>query len=300
MPVLENLLANSFPDRAKNQSNKDQIFTPPHIAKEMVQAVVKQLPEDKWNKDLKILDIYCKSGIFLYEFYFELFNGTRHLYIEAGLSDEEIDTKCRNHILENQLYGICTDPFLQLMSTRTVYGYIPENSNIKYIKYFDSIVNNKDPKLFWETIKENFGEDKMKKFGVVIGNPPYNKGMDLDFVHKAYQLSDDKDGIVCMITPAKWQTAADDYSGCASKTIDYKQFREKLVPHMSEVCFYFDCKDIFDIGQRDGITWYIIDKNTHEKTKIINKCRLQPYFNSESMRSLREREFVKHRHGNCA
>lgn len=125
------------------------------------------------------------------------------------------------------------------------------------------------------------------KFNVVIGNPPYNKGMDLDFVDKAYQLSDN---LVAMITPAKWQTTADDYSGCASKNIDYKQFREKYVPHMKEICFYPECKDIFKIGQIDGITWYIMDKDTHEKTKVTNKCKLQPHFNSVTERSLRERE----------
>ena len=44
-------------------------------------------------------------------------------------------------------------------------------------------------------------------FDVVIGNPPYNKGMDLDFVDLAYKLSKQ---YVCMITPAKWQTAEAD------------------------------------------------------------------------------------------
>lgn len=67
-----------------------------------------------------------------------------------------------------------------------------------------------------------------------------------------------------MITPAKWQTTADNYSGCASKNINYKQFREKYVPHMSYVCFYPACKDVFDILQVEGITWYLLDKGNHE------------------------------------
>lgn len=52
------------------------------------------------------------------------------------------------------------------------------------------------------------------KFDAVIGNPPYNKGMDLDFVDLGYKISNK---YTVMITPAKWQTTADDYSGCASK-----------------------------------------------------------------------------------
>lgn len=44
-------------------------------------------------------------------------------------------------------------------------------------------------------------------FDVVIGNPPYNRGMDLDFVHKGFLISTQ---YTCMITPAKWQTAEAD------------------------------------------------------------------------------------------
>ena len=89
------------------------------------------------------------------------------------------------------------------------------------------------------------------KFDVVIGNPPYNKGMDLDFVDLGYKISNK---YTVMITPAKWQTTADDYSGCASKNINYKQFREMYVPHMSYVCFYPQSMEVFDIYQIDGIT----------------------------------------------
>ena len=44
------------------------------------------------------------------------------------------------------------------------------------------------------------------KFDVVIGNPPYNKGMDLDFVDLGYKISNK---YTVMITPAKWQTTAE-------------------------------------------------------------------------------------------
>lgn len=125
------------------------------------------------------------------------------------------------------------------------------------------------------------------KFDVVIGNPPYNKGMDLDFVDLGYKISNK---YTVMITPAKWQTTADDYSGCASKNINYKQFREMYVPHMSYVCFYPQSMEVFDIYQIDGITWFIIDKNTHDSCEVINKCRVQEYYNSSIMRPLLGRE----------
>ena len=135
-------------------------------------------------------------------------------------------------------------------------------------------------------IAEGVTEDM--KFDVVIGNPPYNKGMDLDFVNLGFDLCTQ---YCVMITPAKWQTTADDYFGCASKTIDYKGFRKKLVPHMSKVVFYPDCKDIFDIGQRDGITYYLLNKNkTFNKCEVVNKSILQRYFNGVETRQITDRQ----------
>jgi hypothetical protein len=125
------------------------------------------------------------------------------------------------------------------------------------------------------------------KFDITIGNPPYSKGIDLDFINIGYKISKQ---FTVMITPAKWQTTSDDYTGCSSKTIDYKEFRDKLVPHMSTVVFYPNCADIFEIKQIDGITYFILDKKHHEKCKVVNKCKNQPYFNSIETRSIAERK----------
>ncbi len=121
------------------------------------------------------------------------------------------------------------------------------------------------------------------KFDVVIGNPPYNKGMDLDFVNIGFELCKK---YCVMITPAKWQTAADDYRGCASKTINYKEFRQKLVPHMSKVVFYPDSFDIFDIQQKEGLSYFVIDKNTHDECEVVNVSKLQPLINSNIKRNI--------------
>lgn len=275
MSSLENVLS-KLPDRIG--SNRDaKIFIPAKIAKEMVDA----LPDDIWNKKVTFLDICCKSGIFLHYIYKRLMKST------SMIKDFPNEKERADYIIHKQLFGIAPSTFCQMFSTRTVYGYLdPESHIISFGDNYNHVMQNTDKKFLLETLQKEFNT---VKFDIVIGNPPYNKGMDLDFVDKAYQLSTN---ITCMITPAKWQTTADDYSGCASKNIDYKQFRELYVPHMKEVCFYPDAKDVFDIGQIDGITWYILDKDTHEKIKIINKCKLQSHFNSVTERSLRERERV--------
>ena len=145
-------------------------------------------------------------------------------------------------------------------------------------------MQNTDKRFLYNRLKEEF--NKMN-FDVVIGNPPYNKGMDLDFVDVGYKISDK---YTVMITPAKWQTTADDYSGCASKNINYKQFSEKYVPHMSYVCFYPDCVDVFSISQSDGITYYMLDKDIHTECVVENKCKINKYLNSCMSRNISNRQ----------
>lgn len=92
----------------------------------------------------------------------------------------------RKHILQNQIYGISPDPMCQLMSTRTVYGTINGQSNI--ISFGDNylrVMQNTNKTFLYNRLKEEFSK---MNFDVVIGNPPYNKGMDLDFVDLGYKI----------------------------------------------------------------------------------------------------------------
>ena len=127
------------------------------------------------------------------------------------------------------------------------------------------------------------------KFDVVLGNPPYNRGIDLDFVNLGFDLCTK---YCVMITPAKWQTAKADQT-VASKIINYGQFREKLVPHMSKVAFYPDASDIFDIRIYGGISYFIIEKDSKQnKCEVLNKSRLQKRFNNTEERSIRKGEIL--------
>lgn len=130
-------------------------------------------------------------------------------------------------------------------------------------------------------------EGKGMHFDLVIGNPPYNKGMDIDFIDLGYELSKQ---YTVMIVPAKWQTA--DANQRISSKMSYGQFREKLVPHMEYVCFYPDCLDIFGIQEQSGVSWFILDKNnTYENSCTVeNKCNLQKYANGIEKRDITHRQ----------
>ena len=251
------------------------MIAPIHIVKEMINT----LPNKVFNKDSKFLDIACKSGNFLREIYERLMHSDS--MIESFPNRYERD----EWILNNQLYGLSFNEVDALLSTRNVYGELVEKSHIKHIENYMKSMKSGNQKLVINKLKETFGE---MQFDVVIGNPPYNKGLDLDFVDLGYKISK---RFVCMITPAKWQTAADNYSGCASKNIGYKQFREKYVPHMSHVCFYPNCSDIFDIQERSGITYFLIDKQISNSNCIIeNKCKHQLLLNSVCNRKITDGE----------
>lgn len=258
------ILGNNF-----SKYSNSEVITPLNIVNDMVDL----LPADVFNPDAKFLDPAVKSGRFLAEIYRRLF--------DSPLLSHMNEADRKEHILKKQLYGFATSATAATIVRKQLYDDATIAGNIVYAA----------DKVTKELIQGAFD---IMKFDVVIGNPPYNKGMDLDFVDLGYKLSKK---YTCMITPAKWQTAADDYSGCASKNIDYKRFRELYVPHMRYVCFYPDCKDAFNIGQIDGITYFLLDKEKHDKCTVKNVCRVQQYFNSKTHRNISNRQSL-HNVGN--
>ena len=99
------------------------------------------------------------------------------------------------------------------------------------------------------------------RIDVVIGNPPYNNDMYIPFVELGHQLSTK---CSVFITPAKWQAKG------GNKNI---QFRKRIAPYINKVVYYKDVKEVFDIGEPDGVSYYLIDKNNVHNTKLVrNNC----------------------------
>lgn len=269
MSHTENILG-MLSDRS-GTGRDSQIYTPIPIAKDMINI----LPEEVWNSHTTFLDPCCKSGVFLHEIYLQLMDTA------AMIQDFPDKAERRKHILQNQLYGISPNGMCQLMSTRTVYGTIQgENNIISFENNYLAVMQNADKTFLYEQLKKEFNT---MKFDVVIGNPPYNKGMDLDFVDLGYKISNK---YTVMITPAKWQTAEANQK-VSSKNINYGQFRQIYVPHMSYVCFYPDCLDVFGIQESSGITYYLIDKDMHEnKCTVKNSSQRQHKIDSTVIRDI--------------
>ena len=124
------------------------------------------------------------------------------------------------------------------------------------------------------------------RFDIVVGNPPYNNGMDLDFIDLGCEISNK---YCSMVVPAKWQTTSDDYRGCASR-IQYAEFRKKWVPYIEHVTFYPHAKDVFNINLCDGVSYFLVGKDMQDEATVVNICSINKYFNSTQRRCILNRK----------
>jgi site-specific DNA-methyltransferase (adenine-specific) len=170
--------------------SSDEVFTPPAIVNEILDA----LPKHLWtNPNIKFLDPSCKTGVFLREI-------AKRLMV--GLSNEIPDEIVRRtHIYKNMLYGIAITNLTSLVSRRTLY-YTKDPTNKDSVVEFD----NSNGNIFYSRGKHAYERGKCKycklpensldrgdhlenyaywfihdissevfnvKFDVIIGNPPY-------------------------------------------------------------------------------------------------------------------------------
>lgn len=240
--------------------SKSEVITPQWVVSDMVDL----LPADVFSPEAKFLDPAVKSGRFLVEIYNRL--------MESGLMKQAFPNEQyrHRHIIEKQLFGFATSMEAAIVVRKSLYDDPFYTGNIRFTS----------DKLTKELIQGAFNN---MRFDVVIGNPPYNKGMDIDFINLGFELSTK---YCVMIVPAKWQTAEANQKIASEMT--YGKFREKLVPHMSHVVFYPDCKDVFDIAIPEGITYFVLDKGIHSTCKIENRCKYVEGFNSTTNRSILE------------
>lgn len=292
-----------------NLSN-DEVFTPPHIAKQTLDL----LPPELWrNPDAKFLDPCSKSGIFLREIAVRLLE---------GLKEHIPDLQARiDHILQHQLYGIAITELTALITRRTLYCCKTANSKLSIATVFDNadgnIRYNPNAQHQWQgksgkcaycgASKEKYdrgGEaeshayefihtDKPQtlwnnmKFDVIIGNPPYQmedggaqasaKPLYHLFVQQSIKL---QPHYLVMITPSRW------FSG--GKGLD--RYRQQMLNdgRLRELHDFPNEKEVFpSIKSEGGVSYFLWNRD--EK----GDCLIRTYENgvctSESKRPLLEK-----------
>lgn len=213
------------------QLSNDEVPTPPRLARDMLDL----LPEDVWtNADLKWLDPFCKSGVFLREVASRLLD---------GLAGWEPDLKKRrDHIFRNMLYGNAITEMTGIIARRTVYCSKDASGTHSVVRFDDAqgnipfiptehafgkqgdrcVVCGAPAELERGTSRENYAysfihgsyptkEMADMKFDVIVGNPPYHledEGYGTSattlyhlFVEQAKALNP---RLLCMIIPSRW------------------------------------------------------------------------------------------------
>jgi site-specific DNA-methyltransferase (adenine-specific) len=139
-----------------NLSN-DEVFTPPEFANRMLDTLEKAWAESNsgeniWsNPNLKFLDPFTKSGVFLREI------ATRLI---SGLESEIPDLQDRvDHILTKQVFGIATTRLTSLMARRSLYCSKRANGKHSVTKKFTSESGN----IWFEPIAHTWSKGTIRE-----------------------------------------------------------------------------------------------------------------------------------------
>lgn len=259
----------------------NQIFTPRRVVNLMLELVEKNNPDIFNNPNLKFIDLYAKSGLYIVEI-------IKRLYV--GLEDRIPNhTERIKWIIQNQVY-VCAP-------TNIIYNIVKNYvlSNFDFINShniieFDPIdlINSREDV---NKLSEKFGDGNLK-FDVIIGNPPYQE-MDggaqasavpiyQNFVRLAKQLNPE---LISFIVPSRW------YVG--GRGLD--DFRDEMLNdvHLKELHDWLTPEDIFpNTNIRGGVCYFLWDKNynnlndlakvvTYENNAIINDM-LRPIKTNDS------------------
>ena len=161
------------------------------------------LTSSVYHKDVKILDINAKTGLYP-------LHSAISLYYQKVMENDDNHFEADQvyqEILAHNIYAIAKTPMAKTITERTLTGYRNYKTNVTYIENLTDILKT-DIEKGKQLVEEAF---KKVKFDVVIGNPPYQEetiGENSTFAppiyHKFMDLSYEVADKAVLITPARF------------------------------------------------------------------------------------------------
>ena len=302
--MFKNIVGDHKPDILDciNNLSSDEVFTPPTVAKQVLDL----LPPELWSDpNLKILDPACKTGVFLRDAAKRLMVG-----LAVALPDEKAR---RRHIFENMLYGVAITELTGLIARRSLYyskdaasefsvAKLPHSDgNIHYSRGTHVYGTNHKCKIcgapegaldrgeHLENYAYQFIHKKDifdMKFDVIIGNPPYqleDEGFGASaspiyqlFVNQAIRLNP---SYLAMIIPARWYAGGKGLDDFRSQMIN-----DRRIKYLVDYPKLFECFPGVEI--KGGICYFL------REAKYSGDCTVRTIIDgeqvSEATRDLRE------------
>ena len=158
------------------------------------------LTSSVYHKDVKILDINAKTGLYP-------LHSAISLYYQKVMENDDNHFEADQvyqEILAHNIYAIAKTPMAKTITERTLTGYRNYKTNVSYIENLTDTLKT-DIEKGKHLVEEGF---KKVKFDVVIGNPPYqeetNNNRDTPIYHHFMELAYAVSDKVVLITPARF------------------------------------------------------------------------------------------------
>lgn len=111
----------------------NQIYTPKHVVKRMVDALEKENPGIYDDASKTFIDLYMKSGLYITEI-------VKKLYNSEVLKEEFPDDELRiTYILENQVYGFAPSEIIYNIATNFIFGELNSDISRRNFVQIDTI-----------------------------------------------------------------------------------------------------------------------------------------------------------------